>query len=358
LCHLFPPFFAHFGIVKNKIKFQNVLFGSRKKTLYNTFMQLINIIDIITQNPYFYSPICPQNKPNTSEALLSNSIQKIGLQKAILVYQNKKKFYLLDGIKRLKIAQKLGFKQMPCQILAAKTKNSDIAKLILINHFTQITSSIAQKIRFIAYLHKLKISQTTILKDFFPILDLAGQKNILAKGLKIAKLPPEILTYCHEKQLSLKQCLTFTFYPKTLINLIFSWHKEFNLSASLIFEFMENLHDYLRKTNKNLDNFLREQKLEEIFTSGKSQSEKANMLREYIKNLRNPQYENICQQMENIKKELHLPPEINLNWDKSLENKEINLSVKIKNSKIWDQYEKKLSSPKISQAIEDLLSFL
>jgi hypothetical protein len=254
---------------------------------------------------------------------LELSIKKHGIQTPILLYKDAHKIlHLADGFQRIKYASK----DITYHICADLEKVLDI---ILQNNKVKITNSLASKIYFIKKLQELKIPKKTIQAYFLPALSLDNHEVMLPKYLKISKLSLQVLQFCAEKQLSLKQCLHLLNLPQNLLLTILSWQAEINLTLSIILELVENINDYLRGQNSTLAQFLKTKAFSVIMSSDLSNHEKTAQLRVYVKQLRFPILTQTNAKLAKIKQRLNLPSNLNLTWDQTLENKAVNLQVKL-----------------------------
>lgn len=286
---------------------------------------------------------------------LKESIQTIGIQMPLLIQD----FVLVDGFKRLKIAQNLGIKEVPCVVLLKTTTHTQIADILLIQNQKNIMASSIQKIRFIALLQKIKIEPDTIIQNFLKKLDLQPHETILNQCQRIYELPQNILNFFDEKQFSIKQCLQCTRYKPELIQSILSLQPTIHLTASIFLELMELSSDYQRSQNQPIEKLLSSEEIKNILTEPtQTATEKTKELKAHLQQKRFPILTEINTKMNQIKANLNLPQNISLQWDKSLEIKALTLQIILKDPKEWDPILSKLNHPNLKESTHKLLSFL
>jgi hypothetical protein len=297
-------------------------------------------------------------KNNKEQSLLEDSIKTIGILTPLIVWQDiSKQLHIISGFKRFSIAKKLCLKSIPCQTLKTNTPTLDIIKILLTENQKQITESFIKKTHFISFLTKLKIASQQII-ELLPSLELSPHINILNQCQQIQKLPKLILQFCQNKQLNQKQCLKLTHYPTPVITYITSLQTKINLTNSIYFELIENLNDYLRCQDLDITIFQKKPQLKEILKTNKTPNELTPIFRSYIKQKKLPTITSHNKNIETIIKELKLPTNIKISWDKTLEKNELDILINLKSTTDLSKALKNLSKNEIPPRIQDILDNL
>jgi hypothetical protein len=164
--------------------------------------------------------------------------------------------------------------------------------------------------------------------------------------------------FCHEKKLSLKQIVNLTHYPEKLLIRLISLRSELHLSVSILEEIASNLKDHLRAQNKTAKEFFSAPDVTDILSSSVSPRDKTEMLRHHIMLKRYPVLSTVNAGIQKAVDELNLPGEILITWDKTLENKNIDVTLHINKAEKWTEVLEKLKSAEMRRTIGTLLDEL
>ncbi len=152
--------------------------------------------------------------------------------------------------------------------------------------------------------------------------------------------------------------LNLTWYPVDILRQIIKWKSVLQLTASTMDEIASNLKDYLRLNNKKIIDFIREPDVREILDSSLSSRDKTERFRWFLHIKRFPTLTDVNERIEKTVKRLDLPGGIRINWDRTLENKNVNLSINIKDQKQWDVLLNRIKSEEIKKAVKSILDDL
>ena len=287
---------------------------------------------------------------------LGPSLQIAVLANPILLISLNDNYCLLDGYKRLEIAQKLGMENVPA-ITIDEITNKQIILYLLFNNMNNLTSA-ASKAVFLAHALDSEVDIDFILKNIMPKLDLGSNKQLLEKYIKISNLPQNILSFCHKKGVSFKKTLHFTTYNLELLNWLFHVEEKLTLTASICRELLENINDILRRDEIEFEQFLKLTEIKDIFNKDLEPSRRTNLLREKVKALRYPEWTNLNNKMKKIKKEYFIDSPLDVAWDESLENRRLLLKGEITSCEDLETFKNALKSKKLDKGIKKLLSYL
>lgn len=287
------------------------------------------------------------------------SFDTLGILYPVIVYvDNKKRYHLVDGRKRVQFAKEMREPRIRTALLPENTPVTDIITLIFCNKRTDIESSIMNKIQFLCFAMALNAPESWLLESFCIPFEFKPHSSFLRECERINHLPKGLRLFCHEKKFSFKQLLNLTFYPEELLLQIMKWKPSLQLTASIMDELASNLKDCLRRDNKTLKKFISENEIQDILDSSLSSREKTEKLRHLIRLMRFPILSEKNSSIQKTVDDLPLPPGINVNWDKALENKNINISVNVSDPAKWDRILDTLSSDEVKKAIESILDEL
>jgi hypothetical protein len=284
---------------------------------------------------------------------LYNSIKENGILCPI-VFFGKENGFVIDGIQRLQISKDLNLNTVPTVVLNdVKFETALGGRLIAL----QGRLSLIQKLKIIHHFHdELKLSRSVITNKFLPLLQFPNQDSVLRKCLQVMSLPLKILDLCEVKKFSLKQCFQLTRVSSDLIESFSTHLSQFSFSASVFFECLDAVHDYLRKHNLSATSFWTEETIVSILNSKKTEIEKTNEMRNYLNNV---SYPILLSRNQDIEKQVaKLPKPFKVKWDKALEIREVSLSLTCRSEDEFKNIVQELSKEETSKVITTVLDSL
>lgn len=321
-------------------------------------IQNINIKDVLVDDSRFsLSDFLFEFAPEQTCHI--NSFDAFGILDPIIVYkENKKQLHLVDGMKRIQFAILNKERIIRATVLPEATPVTDLITLILCNKRYEIEFSTINKIQFIYFAVSLNAPEAWILNSLCMPFELKTNRDFFRECERIYNLPKELKLFCHDKKFSLKQMLNLTYHPKDLLVQLIKWKSVLQLTASTLDEIASNLKDYLKRENKKIGDFLSEPDIQELFDSSFSPREKTEKLRQLIHLKQFPILSDKNSKIQKNVAALKLPKGIDVNWDRTLENKNINVSVNIRDASKWRGILDALSSEEVKKAIEAILDEL
>jgi len=306
---------------------------------------------IIKESPYLIQH--GQNSDN-----LENSITKLGIIAPLIIQKKSDRYMLIDGFLRINIAKKLKLNEVPCVSVDITTEPTTLALLRFENHRGYFLQSSVNRVRAIQFLLDLGLVKEPIIARFFSLLDLEPNPIFFEQAMRIIQLPESVLKFCHMKLFSFKQLDQLTRYPETILHALVSIQDQLSISASVFLELAEHINDLCKIECQDPSHFFAIPEVILILQSHHMPQEKTRLLRNIIKQKRFPILTKTNAQLESIKKQLRLPKGIHLSWDSTLENKAIDLSMRITDTKQWQMIQNELANPKLTTTISTLLGIL
>jgi hypothetical protein len=288
-----------------------------------------------------------------------NTFCTLGILYPIIVYKDRKGLiHLVDGRKRAEYAKQSDERMIRAMVLPETTPVTDIVSLIHCNKRNEIESSVMNKVQFICFAISMNLPESWILKVLCVPLDFRPHSEFLRESERIYHLPRQLRQFCHEKKFSLKQLLNLSYYPRDILEQLIRWKATLQLTASTLDEIASHLRDYLRTSNKSIKDFLVDPEVEEILESSLSQRDKTEKLRRLLYLRRFPTLSSVNATIRHMVQQLHLPEEIQITWDSTLENKKIDVTVNINDPQKWQPVLDSLTSPDVRQAVQSILDEL
>jgi len=316
----------------------------------------INEIKIDDSKYSLYGVVFTDENPSVSS---NSALEKLGILQPVIVQQDGNgSFHLIDGYKRTDSALRNNVENLDAVLLPQDTKTEDILILLLYDNLGIITSSVMNRVQFIQFSLSLGAGHAWIQDALCVPFGFRPYKDFFQDLQKIMKMSEPLRIFCHEKRYSLKQILNLTHYPVDLMQRIIEWKGTLHLTASVLDEIASNLRDYLKSENKGIEDFVHEQGVQEIIDSSLSLRDRTERLRRFIYGKRFPTLSSVNKKIAVHVKALGLPPSINIQWDSTLENKNLDLTLHIQDAKQWPEILKKINSEEVKKALQDILDDL
>ncbi len=288
-----------------------------------------------------------------------NSFDSLGILYPVILYKDSNaQLHMVDGMKRVQHALQNEETTIRAMILPEPTPVTDLVVLILCNKRHVIASSAINRIQFVYFANSLNAPESWILQSLCIPFEFKPHSDFFRECDRIHNMPGELKLFCHEKKFSYKQLLNLSYHPRELINRLIQWKSSLQLTASTLDEIASNLKSYLKREHMTIDDFLADPDVQEIFDSSLSPREKTERLRRAIHIKQFPVLSETNARITKTIEELHLPGEIRATWDSSLENKNLNLTINIRDPKKWQSLLNSLQTDTLRDAIKTVLGEL
>jgi len=321
-------------------------------------VEMVDINDVLLNDSFFSLQNYILESSSEPSCQLS-SFHSLGILYPVIVYRDRKKqLHLIDGVKRIQHAKVTQQKKINAMILPEKTPVTDIISLILCNKRHEIESSIINKVQSICFAISLNAPDSWIMDALCFSFDFKPHSEFLRECERIYNLPKEIKQFCHDKKISLKQIVNFTYYPRELLGTLIEWKSVLQLTASTLDEIASNINDYMKRENKKVDDLLAEPNVQEIFDSSLSPREKTEQFRRILYLKKFPLLSSSNSRIEDFVESVNLPREVKINWDRTLENKKLDINILINDPLKWAGILATLQSEELKGAIESILEEL
>lgn len=321
-------------------------------------IEMVDIHDVLLNDSFFsLQDYILESRAEPSCQL--SSFHSLGILYPVIVYRDRKKqLHLIDGVKRIQHAKVTQQKKINAMILPEKTPVTDIISLILCNKLHEIESSIINKVQSICFAISLNAPDAWIMDALCFSFDFKPHSEFLRECERIYNLPREIKQFCHDKKISLKQMVNFTFYPRELLETLMKWKSVLQLTASTLDEIASHMNDYMKREHKKVDDLLAEPEVQEIFDSSLSPREKTEQFRNLLHLRKFPLLSASNSRIEETVQLTNMPKEVKINWDRTLENKKLGINIVINDPLKWSGILTALQSDELKTAIESILDEL
>ncbi len=321
-------------------------------------VQEINISDILVEKSRFsLSDICFES--DHPDGPFEESLRNSGILLPVVVHRDRKgQLHLVDGRQRIHFARKNQLREISAVVLTEEMPVADILLYMLCNNRGPLEQSAINKVQFICFAVSLGAEESWILNSLCTPFGFKPYGEFLMDCRRINGLPESVKLFCHEKKFSLKQILNLAHYPEEILLQLMEWRADIQITASILDEIASHLRDHLKAHKKTLSDFLSESGAQEIIKSSMSPRDKTEKLREIIRLRRFPVLSEVNKNMEETVEQLKLPSEISVAWDKTLENKNVDIVVHLYDMKKFEGLLKILNSLEMKEAAGRMLDKL
>jgi hypothetical protein len=289
----------------------------------------IDIDDILVEESLFNLKEIIFSEDTLTNTLRS-SFRTLGILEPVLVYKDRDtKVHLIDGRKRIEFLRDTGHKKIRALLLSKVTSIRELYLYILYQRRSQILESTINTVQFIKKVAEVCKDTEWITRNICIPLGIKPHRRLFEEIDVITGVPHEVRSFFHEKRFSYKQILNFSYYPHDLLTTVLSWRKDIYLTASLFEEIVTLLRDILETNKLSIKEFLSDLEVKDIFDSEMPPKKKTEALRRLLFKRRHPVLTGTNEEIERAVDEMSLPENISVSWDRTLENKELIIKMKI-----------------------------
>jgi len=293
------------------------------------------------------------------KASTEDSFDHLGILYPVLVFKDKNgRLHLVDGRKRVNFAMQRRMEKIRAIILPESMPVTDIITQILADKSTEIGQSVMNKMLFICFANRVAAAESWIINSLCRPFGFKPYSEFLKDCERANDLPDEIKSFCHEKKFSMKQILNLSHHPEDILLQLMRWRTDIQLTASTMDELASNLKDYLRAQKRTINDLVLENEVQDIIRSSMSPRDKTERLRKFIHAKRFPVLTEVNTRIEDTISELNLPERITVKWDRTLENKHVEVTVHVSKSEQLEELLRTLNSAEVKKAVKDILDKL
>lgn len=275
------------------------------------------------------------------------SIKEAGLINPPLVTSRRGKLLLVSGWKRVLACKKLSFVTVPVRMV----KGEDDLQTFLLAFYDNLATrefSLLEKAEILRRLKRFGEKESTIIRNYFPLLSIPRTSYYLQLYLTISRFPKEVKLFIHQKNMSIASLEYFAQFSPRERKLLLPLLQPLGQNKQR--ELLEDLGGISLRDDVAAENVLMEEKMVRIRRSEKlSPLQKSDRIRRMLRKRRYPR---LSSRREAFRKALEMsgcPQDISIQPSPYFEEQEMTLRFRFRDrEEFWSHLRnlQKLSSKK------------
>lgn len=255
---------------------------------------------------------------------LRRSIELHGIQTPILLESTQSGYRIINGFRRLEIAQKMDIEMIPA--LVSEKSPLENLKWSLIDNRVQGEFNLYEQTKALECAKDLGAGESVIIEEFLPLVGLHAHKNVYDEYRGFLRLPPQLIEFFTEKDISISRTQTFQNLSTEGQQIAVDLLQTFSPGINVLDELLTNLYEISRRTDTPVPELYAELEIEQILEKAGQPHIALGQIRQRLQEYRYPVLSETNQQISRLVSELDLGENVRINWDKRLENRGINVT--------------------------------
>lgn len=322
----------------------------------NTEPQTIALADLKVADSRYRPPGRPVDGTTNR---LTDSLRQLGQLTPLLAQRHGDgTVHLMDGFARVAAARTLGWPSLQARLLEPTLPAEERVALLAVIRSADLADSVVARAQLLQLGHELGVPHARLRDRILPLLGWEPHERVLRRCLAVAALPQEVLDFCRAKHFSFKQCVHLTHHPSALLAQVFGWRDRLTLSASILSELLEQLRDYLRSAGLRASDVADVGEIRAILDSDGTPQERTQRLRAAVRALRFPLLSATNAELATLRDALSLPATVEMRWDPTLEQRAVELHLRVRSAAEWCRTRDALAEGAIEHGIDRMLECL
>jgi len=285
------------------------------------------------------------------------SIQASGIRAPVFVQKTQRGYRLLSGFHRYRIALELGFESIPAWPMPDEMPVENAFHDVLLEHMVHRSLNLIEKARILGILDRLGLSWESMREHFLPLLELPPKTEILKDVKDLLTLSPDIQAYIEKYDLSLKQAVQFGRFSPEDQDFFGSLALELDIRGVELLSILAAFQDIAGREGLSVTQISEKLGCPKIMMdSQRTRQQRIARIRAELERRQYPKLYAWNESLENLKKEMELPEQVRLSWDRSLESPGICITLDIRSIEALREALRHLTKQQNQKRIEDMLS--
>ncbi len=284
------------------------------------------------------------------------SIQASGIRTPVFVQKTQKGYRLLSGFHRYRIALELGLESIPASPVPDGVPVENAFHDVLLEHMVHRSLNLIEKARILGILDRLCSSWESMREHFLPLLELPPKTEILQDVRDLLTLSPNIQRYIEKYDLSLKQAVRFGRFSPEDQDFFGGLALELDIRSVELSSMMAAFQDIAGREGLSVTQVSESLGCPKIMTdSQRTRQQRIARIRTELERRQYPKIYAWNESVENLKKEMELPEQVRLSWDRSLESPGIRITLDLRSGEVLREALRHLTKRENQERIEEML---
>ncbi len=270
--------------------------------------------------------------------ILQKSLCLSGILNPIVVLEKDNDYQVVTGFRRLEVSKELNLKNIPAYRARPETSLEDLFWLSALENQTTRALNLLEKATLLAKLEGAKIPKRKIIDLFMPLIGLQPSSQKMDELMTLTGLPESLVDYILSKNLSARKFRHLKGLSKNSLAFFADFLDYLTPGASLFEEITKGLVEVAQRDDASLDEIINSCGFIQIIKDESvEKTKRLKKLREKSFALRYPILTAENKRIANRLKLLKLPPCLEIKWDRSLENKGLEIRFVLNNQEDLDK---------------------
>ncbi len=220
-----------------------------------------------------------------------------------------------------------------------------------------IFSSAINRLLYLKKAHDFLKDEKTV-QTLAPLLKLPGNEPLVEIASRLTGLPIEVRRFLHGRRFSYRQIKHLMVVPEGILSTLVDWQHTIHLTARVFEEFALVMRECLLRDEMELEEFVDETGIKEILLLDLPPRRKTEMIRDVLERRRYPSLTEINQKIEGILREMNLPEGIQIDWDRTLEERGIKILLRVRDPEDLRTLLQRLGSCEMEKPLKEIFRLL
>ncbi len=295
---------------------------------------------------------------STPPQSLITSIKKSGVLSPIIIHDYNEPNQIIAGFCRFNAAVQLDLKEIPCHLYPKTISLQSVFYHSLLEHASIHHFKLIEKARILDILSQLELSWKEIV-PFLSLLELPRNQEIVKQLQSLLLCHSAMTAYFEKYDFSLKQTLPLLDFPQDAQEKLAKLGLSMQIRSVELLQIGTMIHEIALRNEQSFIEKWKELSVDKHFEDETyTRSQRIDILKKQLNALRFPKLTSWQKEIKQNLKNMHLPPHLQINWDRTLEKSGLQLQINLKDISEYQDLKDWLSDPDVDTNLEKILKVL
>jgi len=255
---------------------------------------------------------------------LRRSVQAHGFLTPCLLKEATEGYRIVHGFRRIALAQEQSIEEIPA-IFSEKSPLENL-KWSIIENRVRGEFNLYEQSKAIQVAHGLGATASEIIDDILPLLGLHSHKNVYDEYRGFIRLPQPLIDFFVSRDTPISRTQVFQNLSEEGLEIAVELLRRFNPGINVLDELLTNLYEISRREEKSVPQIYADLDVDSILEESGQPHIALGEIRQQLQEYRYPVLSETNEKIAELTSQLNLGNRVNINWDKRLENRGINVT--------------------------------